>query len=354
MKRRSMKNVFLTGTAALALVFGLVLAGCPEAPPLTDNPFNTPETVLVEEVNIGPDDDWTSAWGNVVSAVTNVWGNAVRVVTNRSRYMILDLGRCKFTNDTVTGSSNGGKGMNIFRDNSYIIGIILPASVTSIGQYAFKGCYNLTSVSIPANVTSIGQYAFSGCYNLTSVSIPAGVTSIGEAAFSYCSGLTSVSMPAGVTSIGQQAFYGCTGLTSVSIPANVTSIGERAFYGCTGLTSVTIPANVTSIGNYAFYCCSGLTSVTFETGSDIDDAYFGNKAFPEGEYGNGGNSLRTAYLRGGAGTYTRPANGTTWDIAGSVAAGARKQPTPLRGRTAFWETKGGGNTAAANLCILGG
>ncbi|MBR6727257.1 MAG: leucine-rich repeat domain-containing protein, partial [Clostridia bacterium] len=48
--------------------------------------------------------------------------------------------------------------------------ITIPASVTTIGDWAFSGCYKLQSITIPASVTTIGDEAFSGCYMLTSVS----------------------------------------------------------------------------------------------------------------------------------------------------------------------------------------
>jgi hypothetical protein len=83
-------------------------------------------------------------------------------------------------------------------------------------------------VTIPDGVTSIGNYAFSGCSNLTSVAIPAGVTSIGDGVFYFCSSLTSVTIPDGVTSIGRQAFDGCSNLTSVSIPDSIKMIGKDA------------------------------------------------------------------------------------------------------------------------------
>ena len=117
---------------------------------------------------------------------------------------------------------------------------------------------------IPNSVTSIGDFAFRGCTGLTSITIPNSVTSIGYGAFYGCTGLTSITIPESVTSIGDFAFRGCTGLTSITIPNSVTSIGSGAFYGCTGLTSITIPDSVTSIVNHAFFGCSGLTSIEYD------------------------------------------------------------------------------------------
>ena len=147
-------------------------------------------------------------------------------------------------------------------EDTEITNLIIPNSVTSIGDGAFSYCSGLTSVTIGSGVSSIGNGAFAACSGLTSVTIPNSVTSIGYSTFSNCSGLTSITIGNSVTSIGDYAFYGCSKLTSVTIPNSVTSIGNYAFYGCKGLTSVTIPNSVTSIGNYAFQYCSGLTSVT--------------------------------------------------------------------------------------------
>ena len=123
-------------------------------------------------------------------------------------------------------------------ENTEIKNLIIPNSVTSIGNKAFYGCSGLTSVTIPNSVTSIGSEAFEGCSGLTSVTIPNSVTSIGDDTFWKCSGLTSVTIGNSVTSIGSSAFEECSGLTSVTIPNSVTSIGSWAFSGCSGLTSV--------------------------------------------------------------------------------------------------------------------
>ena len=150
---------------------------------------------------------------------------------------------------------------------------------------------------IPDSVTSIGDYAFYGCTGLASITIPNSVTSIGDFAFYNCSGLTSITISDSVTSISAYAFSGCIGLTSVTIPDSVTSIGNSAFSGCKGLTSVTIGESVTSIGNYAFSGCYRLVevynksalSITTDSSSNGYVAYYAKNVYTN----EGGSQLAT-------------------------------------------------------------
>ena len=136
--------------------------------------------------------------------------------------------------------------------------VVIPNSVTSISDNAFRNCISLTSIKIPDSVTSIGYAAFRDCRGLTSVVIPDSVTSLGEDAFAKCFSLTSITIPESVTSIGEGAFNSCRSLTSVKIPSGVTSISDYAFADCTDLTTVEIPDSVKSIGEDAFKNCNKL------------------------------------------------------------------------------------------------
>jgi hypothetical protein len=145
-----------------------------------------------------------------------------------------------------------------------LISVTLGKGVATIGTNAFSWCSNLIGITIPSSVTSIDELAFyySG---LTQVTIPGSVTNFGLGAFAVCSGLTSVTMQEGVTSIGEAGFNFCTNLTGMVIPCSLTSIGDRAFWFCTGLTNITIPRHVASIGSYAFSGCASLKNISVST-----------------------------------------------------------------------------------------
>ena len=167
--------------------------------------------------------------------------------------------------------SSGSKTIksNMIVCKSTIKSVIIPDSVTSIGEKAFADCTMLTNITIPNSITSIGNRAFNGCTGLKSAGPIGGGYNVEfgwtdefpSGAFSYCTGLSSVVIPDSIKSIGLGAFAGCDNLKSITIPDSVTEIHGSAFTGC-GLESITITNGVTSIGDYAFTCCYSLKSVT--------------------------------------------------------------------------------------------
>lgn len=158
-------------------------------------------------------------------------------------------------NDTPLSYAN-----HLYMNGEEIKELIIPNTVTSIGDFAFYGSRSLTSVTIPNNVISIGQSSFYNCSSLLSVTIPNSVTSIGDYAFSRCRSLTSITIPNSVINIGNNAFSLCN-LTSITFPKSVRNIGSYAFCGCSQLASITLPESIRNIGSSAFSGCKSLKEV---------------------------------------------------------------------------------------------
>ena len=221
-----------------------------------------------------------------------------------------------------------------------ITNITIPASVTSIGDYAFSASSNLATVIFEegSQLESIGDYAFSVSRNLKAVIFEedSQLESIGNYAFQNCNNLTSITIPASVTSIGERALTGCyslvyivnksalefnvgdygtnrnsileivsdesevifvdiagnrykdyngeryfiknlDGSSEIEIDSSCTQICQYAFEDCSILTSITVPASVTSIGDLAFDGCRNLATVIFEEGSQLES--IGSTAF---------------------------------------------------------------------------
>ena len=182
--------------------------------------------------------------------------------------------------------------------------VTIPGSVKSIGERAFSDCHisteesedgterGLEKVVIENGTETIGKEAFNGCKKLNDIILPDSVTSIGENAFQYTglyyewfdgnedvlyinNHLISVyqgtanecNIKSGTKTIADSAFFACGSLPGITIPDSVTSIGNRAFKDCNSLKSITIPKRVTTIGNCAFYTCYDLQSIEVDSGN---------------------------------------------------------------------------------------
>ena len=154
---------------------------------------------------------------------------------------------------------------NGFTDEACLLTNELDDGTLEITKYAGNSATCVIPGEIDGKkVTEIGDSAFKGCTELTSITIPDGVTGIGNKAFSDCTSLETVTIPASVTYVRDSAFYGCTSLKSVTIPESVTYIGGYAFAECYSLKYADIPANVSGIGLSPFCNCRSLENINID------------------------------------------------------------------------------------------
>ena len=139
-------------------------------------------------------------------------------------------------------------------------GVLLDKAQTSLicAPGAISGDY-----SIPEGVVTIEVGAFSECDRMTSLVIPDSMTTIGDWAFTGCANMVRMDMGNGVVTIGDSAFRDCISLTELVIPDSVTTIGEETFSGCNSIVRLEIGSGVTRIDSWAMEACPSLKEIFF-------------------------------------------------------------------------------------------
>ena len=117
------------------------------------------------------------------------------------------------------------------RGGANITSVVIPESITSIGNFAFENCTNLQSIVLHDGITRIGEYAFEGCKELSAISIPPSVTYIGKGAFDYCYELKKVILEDGAKEIR---------IRESSKVERVYDFGEYYYYYCGAFAYSTI------------------------------------------------------------------------------------------------------------------
>lgn len=181
-----------------------------------------------------------------------------------------------FVINSVNGDSR--KSINIIEDHAFenckSLTSFLTSSfsnVTTIGNYAFKGCTSLKQPSLAQSVTSIGEGCFMDCENLLYVSFYGAVKEYPKNCFKNCpklirTGGTALAFSS-LKRIGDGAYEGCRSLTSstswyLQRYANLEEIGDYAFKDCTNLSASKLSSTVLKIGVHAFDGCTNMSSLT--------------------------------------------------------------------------------------------
>ena len=271
-------NTLIQGCMNTIIPYGVVTIG--------DNAFNRCSRLTT--INIP---------NSVISIDHGAFTNCSGLTTIKTPSSVTSIGDAAFSgcggltsinfSDGLTSIGNGA-----FSGCSKLSSICIPNSVTSIGNSVVSNCPNLTSIIVgsgntkydsrdncDAIIETATNVLIAGCKNTI---IPNSVVSIGESAFRSCYSLTSIVIPSSVTSIGNSAFYYCSGLNTVTLSNGLTTIGEYAFDGCSKLPSITLPESLTTIGKYAFQYLSALKTIEVlaTTPPEADTKSFGNYKMP--------------------------------------------------------------------------
>jgi hypothetical protein len=209
--------------------------------------------------------------------------NKIATDTSSNQYNVSEIDRGAFdatTTTTITGTVSIGTAAvpslvttidsYAFNNQVGITGIDFSNanSINYIGDYAFKGCKNITgNLQLPTACTSVGIESFYGCSGFNgTLNLDDKLLYIGNGAFQLCSGLIGNLDLKNISELGQGAFANDTGLHGVlKISSALVDIPRRAFYNCSGLVGdIIMPQQTETIGDYAFFNCSSLDgTITF-------------------------------------------------------------------------------------------
>ena len=224
-------------------------------------------TSVVIPENVTRIGDWAFSCCDNVTSVTV--GTGVKSVGYGAFESCHKLATVKW--NATNCQTAGNDVWTVFADCPSLTSAQFGNNVQTIPNYLLYNCNKISTLSIPASVTSIGAYAFGYCTNLSVIEVAsnntrfsgAGNCLVNLAIKTLIAGCKNSVIPSdgSVVNIADSAFES-VGLTSVTIPNSVVKIGAKAFWGCRGLTQLTMGNRVESIGDWAFSCCDSLTGVT--------------------------------------------------------------------------------------------
>ena len=200
------------------------------------------------------------------STITTIQPGALADFSNLTE-IIVDENNPNYTSIDGVLYSKDGKTLVQFPGGKSNENYDIPATVTNIGEKAFYGCSQLSSVTIPETVKVVGDSAFSSS-GLTTLVISNGVESIGKEAFEF-NKITSVTIPGTVKVVGESAFEYCTSLATLIIEEGVEKIESYAFFS-TKLQNITLPTTITEFGNNVFGLIGESSKNIVINGKDTD------------------------------------------------------------------------------------
>ena len=161
-----------------------------------------------------------------------------------------------------------------FDDSRQILAITLRDGVRGVADYCFYDNQNLQMIDGLAQARYIGTAAFMNCQQLTAASLNMNLSAIEDLTFFQCMALSSINFPDSLTRIGDEAFFQCDRLSVVDLSATqVKTIGTQAFFSC-AIRDLRLPEGLETIGDLAFYL-NGIPTLDIPASATIGVGAFG-------------------------------------------------------------------------------
>ncbi|MCR5113040.1 MAG: leucine-rich repeat domain-containing protein [Acholeplasmatales bacterium] len=137
---------------------------------------------------------------------------------------------------------------------SLLTDVVIPESITEIGNYQFYGSKCIFNLDLGNSVETIGSYAFAET-TINKINIPDSVKTIKDKAFYRCTSVNELTIGSGLTELGDYTFVGCM-MENVVIPDSVKVLPECIFMTSSKLKTIVLPAGLTEVQGGVNLCYS--------------------------------------------------------------------------------------------------
>ena len=164
-----------------------------------------------------------------------------------------------------------------FSGDNYLLSLTLPDGLAELSYGALESCYSLMDFELPKGLKTIGAGALQAIFYLTHLTIPAGVTDIEQMNFLMMHGLEEVSVAEGSTSFTYDAengllmtadkarllhcFFHLAPQKEIILPEGMKTIDPFAFHYDVTVEKIVLPEGAETIGLLAFGICPKLTEI---------------------------------------------------------------------------------------------
>mgnify|MGYP000965808549 FL=1 len=164
-----------------------------------------------------------------------------------------------------------------FSGDNYLVSLTLPDGLAELSYGALESCYSLMDFELPKGLKTIGAGALQAIFYLTHLTIPAGVTDIEQMNFLMMHGLEEVSVAEGSTSFTYDAengllmtadkarllhcFFHLAPQKEIILPEGMKTIDPFAFHYDVTVEKIVLPEGAETIGLLAFGICPKLTEI---------------------------------------------------------------------------------------------